>query len=140
MTNRMQGLTFNENHRISPSTDSLIQILSLSQTCSTCSSMNVDSRKLLEGHLYFRLDIVLIKGLSKHTLITYFPGMKIGTCFFLNDIFHHLFSKICSPPGSPSPKTHPFFQFCMYACTLPGPENNPNYIYLNRFIRSGIYR
>ena len=29
------------------------------------------------GHLYFRLDIILIKGLSKHTLNTYFLGMKI---------------------------------------------------------------
>ena len=29
------------------------------------------------GHLYFRLDIILVKGLSKHTLNTYFSGMKI---------------------------------------------------------------
>ena len=29
------------------------------------------------GHLYFRLDIILIKGLSKHTLNTSFSGMKI---------------------------------------------------------------
>ena len=29
------------------------------------------------GHLYFRLDIILVKGLSKHTLNAYFSGMKI---------------------------------------------------------------
>ena len=29
------------------------------------------------GHLYFRLDIILVKRLSKHTLNTYFSGMKI---------------------------------------------------------------
>ena len=29
------------------------------------------------GHLYFRLDIIRVKGLSKHTLNTYFSGMKI---------------------------------------------------------------
>ena len=29
------------------------------------------------GHLYFRLDIIRINGLSKHILSTYFPGMKI---------------------------------------------------------------
>ena len=28
------------------------------------------------GHLYFRLDNILVKGLSKHTLNTYFSGMK----------------------------------------------------------------
>ena len=27
------------------------------------------------GHLYFNLDIILVKGLSKHTLNTYFSGM-----------------------------------------------------------------
>ena len=29
------------------------------------------------AHLYFRLDIILVKGLSKHTLNMYFSGMKI---------------------------------------------------------------
>ena len=29
------------------------------------------------GGLYFRLDIIHVKGLSKHTLNTYFSGMKI---------------------------------------------------------------
>ena len=28
-------------------------------------------------NLYFRLDIILVKGLSKHTLNMYFLGMKI---------------------------------------------------------------
>ena len=34
-------------------------------------------RALPGGHLYFRLDIILVKRLSKHTLNTYFSGMKI---------------------------------------------------------------
>ena len=40
------------------------------------------------GHLYFRLDIFLIKGHSKHTLNTYFSGMKIDPKY----VFLHEFS------------------------------------------------
>ena len=40
------------------------------------------------GHLYFRLDIILVKGLSKHTLNTYFAGMKINPKYaFLQAFF-----------------------------------------------------
>ena len=40
------------------------------------------------GHLYFRLDIILVKGLSKHTLNTYFSGMKIDPKYaFLHAFF-----------------------------------------------------
>ena len=39
------------------------------------------------GHLYFRLDITLIKGFSKHTLNTYFSGMKIEPKY----VFLHVF-------------------------------------------------
>ena len=67
------------------------------------------------GHLYFRLDIILVKGLSKHTLNTYFPGMKIDPKY----AFLHAFFLIC--PSCPlkicqydKKKTHPFFQFCMF--------------------------
>ena len=28
------------------------------------------------GHMYFRQDIILVKGLSKHTLNTYFSGCE----------------------------------------------------------------
>ena len=37
------------------------------------------------GHLHFRLDIILVKSLSKHTLNTYFSGTKIDPkyAFFL---------------------------------------------------------
>ena len=51
-----------------------------------------------EGYLYFRLDIILVKRLSKHTLSTYFPGMKIDpkhmffASFFL-DFTPFIFSK-----------------------------------------------
>ena len=54
------------------------------------------------GDLYFRLGIILIKGLSKHTLNRYFSGIKIdpkyaflGSCSFQN--------------LSIWPKTYPFF-------------------------------
>ena len=40
------------------------------------------------GHLYFRLDIILVEGLSKHTLNTYFSGMKIDPKY----AFLHAFS------------------------------------------------
>ena len=40
------------------------------------------------GHLYFKLDIILIKGLSKHTLNTYSSGIKMDP----NYAFLHGFS------------------------------------------------
>ena len=43
------------------------------------------------GDLYFRLDIILVKGLSKHTLNTYFSGMKIDPKY----AFLHMFFLIC---------------------------------------------
>ena len=43
------------------------------------------------GHLYFRLDIIRVKGLSKHTLNTYFSGMKIDPKY----AFLHAFFLIC---------------------------------------------
>ena len=57
------------------------------------------TEKLPGGHLYFRLDIILVKGLSKHTLNTYFSGMKRAPkyaclhAFFI--ICPHVFSTIC---------------------------------------------
>ena len=55
-------------------------------------------QKVCGGHVYFRLDIILVKGLSKHTLITYFSGMKINPKYvFLHPFFricHHVLSKI----------------------------------------------
>ena len=61
------------------------------------------------GHLYFRLDIILVKGLSKHTLNMYSSGTKIDPKY----AFLHAFFLIC--PSCPFqnlstwPKTHPFF-------------------------------
>ena len=45
----------------------------------------------LGGHLYFRLDIILVKGLSKHTLNTYFSGMKIDPKY----MFLYAFFLLC---------------------------------------------
>ena len=42
-------------------------------------------------HLYFRLDIILVKRLSKHTLNTYFSGMNIDPKYG----FLHAFFLIC---------------------------------------------
>ena len=44
------------------------------------------SRGVSQGnHLYFRLDIIIVKGLSKHTLSTFFSGTKIDHKYvFLN--------------------------------------------------------
>ena len=72
------------------------------------------------GHLYFRLDIILIKGLSKHTLNTYFSGMKIDPKY----AFLQAFFLIClSRPFQNLliwPKTHHCFSPCNFArfCTL----------------------
>ena len=88
-----------------------------------------------EGHLYFRLNIILIKGLTKHTEHI-FSGMKINPKY----AFLHAFSLIC--PSCPFqnlplwPKTHPFFpnfaRFCtpkwctrVHCLVL---KNNPNYV------------
>ena len=50
------------------------------------------------GRLYFRLDIIFVKGLSKYTLSTNFTGMRINPKYaFLHDwflIFLASFSKI----------------------------------------------
>ena len=43
------------------------------------------------GGLVFRLDIILVKGLSKYTLNTYFSGMKIDPKY----VFLHAFFLIC---------------------------------------------
>ena len=61
------------------------------------------------GHLYFRLDIILVKGLSKHTINTYFLGMKIDPKY----AFLHAFFSICLPYTFQNlsiwPKNTPFF-------------------------------
>ena len=43
------------------------------------------------GHLYFRLDIILIKGLSKHTLTKHFPDMKIHPKYAFLHVFFLIF-------------------------------------------------
>ena len=63
------------------------------------------------GHLYFRLDIILVKELSKHTLITYFLGMNIDPKY----VFLHVFSRhLFLPKFMTIVRNTPFFQFCMF--------------------------
>ena len=87
------------------------------------------------GDLHFRLDIILVKGLSKHTLNTYFSGKKIDpkyaffACVFLN--FPYVLSKMCQYD-----QKHTLFsifaRFCppkrckrVHCLVL---KNNPNYV------------
>ena len=53
------------------------------------STPSLPKKKIGKGRLYFKMDFILVKALSKSTLCTYFPGAKIkaGICFFptLND-------------------------------------------------------
>ena len=61
------------------------------------------------GHLYFRLDVILVKGLSKHTLNTYFSSMKIDPKY---SFLHAFFLNLCVmsfPKFVNMTKTHLFF-------------------------------
>ena len=79
--------------------------------------------------LVVRLDIIHVKGLSKHTLNTHFPAMKIDPKYVFLRVFflisHHRFSKIYEYH-----QKHTLFSVLdvfatMYARTLPGPEKQP---------------
>ena len=66
------------------------------------------------GHLYFRLDIILVKGLSKHTLNTYFKGVKIDPKYmFLHAVFLNL-SVMSFPKFVKMTKNTPFFSNFAY--------------------------
>ena len=90
------------------------------------------------GHLYLRLDITLVKGLSKHTLNTYFSGMKIDPkytflhTFFLICVHAHVLSKICQY-GQKHTIFPNFARFCTpKRCTRVHClvlKNNPNYVF-----------
>ena len=86
-------------------------------------------------HLYFRLDIILARGLSKHTQSTYFPGMKIDPkytfCMFFSEFFPLVLSKICEHD-----QKHTLFsnfacfwtpKWCTHVHSLV-LKNNPNYV------------
>ena len=101
------------------------------------------------GHLYFRLDIIRVKGLSKHTLNTYFSCMKIDPKY----VFLHVFFLICMSCPFQNlliwPKTHPFFsnfaRFCTpKRCTRVHClvlKNNPNYVnFFTRMISNFKYK
>ena len=64
------------------------------------------------GHLYFRVDIILVKGRSKLALSTYFPNMKIDPNYtFCMFFFPYFFSIMFFPKFVKMTKTHPFFIF-----------------------------
>ena len=90
------------------------------------------------GHLYFKLDIILVKGVSKHTLNTYFLCMEIDLkyavlhAFFLISLCPFQNLSIC-------PKTHTVFQFCTFLhptnihCLVL--KNNSNFFFFFIFLR-----
>ena len=93
-----------------PKEERPIQIAFSTVVCCLCKRVNIWLYLPPSGgHLYFRLDIILVKGLTKHTQNTYFSGMKIEPKY----AFFHAFFLICTscPYQNLSlwPKTHPFF-------------------------------
>ena len=99
-------------------------------------------------NLYFRLDIILVKGVSKHTLNTYFSGKKIDpkyaffACVFLN--FPYVLSKMCQYDQKHTPFSI-FARFCtpkrckrVHCLVL---KNNPNYVnFFTRMIPNFKYK
>ena len=83
-------------------------------------------------HLYFRLDIILLKRLSKHTLSMYLLGMKIDPKY----VFLHGFLLICLSKICHYDQKHTLFS--NFACiSIPKQctrvhclvlKNNPNYV------------
>ena len=58
--------------------------------------------------MYFRLDIILVKGLSKQTLSTYFSGMKIDPKYAFLHAFFLNFSNVSLPKFVNMTKNTPF--------------------------------
>ena len=85
------------------------------------------------GHSYFRLDIILVKGLSKRTRNIYFSGMKIDPKYLF---LHAFFCNLCVmsfPKFVNMTKNIPFFpqfythkQYTHVHCLVL--KNNPNYV------------
>ena len=102
----------------------------------------------LGGHLYFRLDIILVKGFSKHTLNTYFSGIKIDPKHaFLHAVF--LICVSCPLQNlSMWPKHTLFSNFARFGthkqcarvqCLVL--KNNPNYVnFFTRMISNFKYK
>ena len=71
----------------------------------------------LGRHLYFGTDIILVKGLSKHILSTYFPSVKMHPNYMFLHVFslffHHVLSQICK-----NDKNTPFFLIFRYFAPL----------------------
>ena len=100
------------------------------------------------GALVYWLDIILVKGLSKHTLNTYFSGVKIYPKY----VFLHAFFFICPIMSFPKfvnmTKTHPFSNFACFCtpkwCTRVQClvlKNNPNYVnFFTRMISTFEYK
>ena len=115
-----------------------IQVAPLGQdtslNCVALICLSTLGHKLIDwgrGHLYFRLDIILVKGLLKQTLNTYFSGMKIYPKY----MFLHAFLLIC--PSCPFqnlliwPKTHPFPILHFFAPLI----SYPIFLFLFLFLR-----
>ena len=83
----------------------------------------------------YRLDIILVKGLSKHTLSTYFLGMKVCPKYAFLHAFlfvHHVLSRICNHDQKHTLFSSFFQDFAppkrctrVHCLVL---KNNPNYV------------
>ena len=82
--------------------------------CSTMQS-TVESMMTPGGHLYFRLDIILVKWLSKHTLHTYFSGTKVDSKYAFLHAFFLIFLSCPFKNLSIWPKTY-LLLFPDFAC------------------------
>ena len=95
------------------------------------------------GTLHFRVDIILVKGLSQHTLNTHFPGIKKDPkytflhAFFFLHFFIMSFPK-CVTMAKKTPFSYNFARFCipktMYACTLPCSEKKKKHPIYVKFL------
>ena len=88
------------------------------------------------GHLYFRLDIILVEGLSRHTLNMYFSCMKIDPKYAFLHAFFLIFPLRLFQNLSIWSKTQPFSSFtrfcipeqCTHIHCLVLKKNNTNYV------------
>ena len=100
------------------------------------------------GHLHFRLDIILVKRFSNHTLNTYFSGMKIDPKYTFLPAFFLICVSCPFQNLSIWPKTYPFFPILAVFAPLNDVRayiawswKHPNYMnFVTRMISNFKYK